>query len=82
MRDVVEAEPVEEVSGNVALEETEPAESEASEPSQAEMIGSDDARHAPAKAPQGAESADGRQTAGAKINRCAHVARRARRPAA
>ena len=43
MRDVVEAEPVEEVSGNVALEpEVEPTESE--EPSQAEMIGSVDAR--------------------------------------
>ena len=49
LRDVVEAEPVEEVSGNVALE-PEPAESEASEPSQAEMIASDDARHAPPRA--------------------------------
>jgi len=51
LRDVVEAEPVEEVSGNVALEpEIEPAESEAAEPSQAEMIGSDDARHAQPRA--------------------------------
>jgi uncharacterized LabA/DUF88 family protein len=49
LRDVVEAEPVEEVSGNVAFE-PEPAESEAPEPSQAEMLASDDARHAPSRA--------------------------------
>jgi uncharacterized LabA/DUF88 family protein len=51
IRDVVEAEPVEEVSGNVALEsDLEPAESTAPEPSQAEMIEIDEARQAAPKA--------------------------------
>jgi hypothetical protein len=44
-RDAVDAEPAEEISGNVALlPEPEPE-----EPSQAEMIASDEARHAPAR---------------------------------
>ncbi|MEO5739188.1 MAG: NYN domain-containing protein [Vicinamibacterales bacterium] len=51
MLDVVEAEPEEEVSGNVALESTlEPAESSAPEPSQSEMIEIDEARQAAPRA--------------------------------
>ena len=53
--------------------EIEPAELEAAEPSQAEMIAIDEATAGGAKGPQGAESADRRQAAGAKIDRCAHV---------
>ncbi len=50
MRDVVDAEPVEEVSGNVAEPEIDQAELEAAEPSQAEMIAIDEARQAAPRA--------------------------------
>jgi uncharacterized LabA/DUF88 family protein len=50
-RDVAEAEPVEEVSGNVALEsDLAIGESTAADPSPSEVIAMDDARQAPAKA--------------------------------